>query len=298
MSHIGDLLTPVDLTPASQDYYRGVLRLLLVLHHDYSDFLAENHFQLLRHIPTHCTQMRSLVVSACPTSVHDLPDPFTEGLKIDRIEDMKRQPMVRGDTDSILINANIYTAVDETLKGSNDATHLDRIVTAIANPVVHPLGAGSSLACIDTTLLNALVLYLVKHAELHTPPTLTFSGSSTYAGLLMTLTEKLSPEGRYHLISAIANQLRYPSTHTHFFMYAFFHLFRAGQTDQVSVEIQQEITRVFTERIVVHRPHPWGLMVTLLELIKNRTYRFWDLAFVKDSLEVSLRLCDLLVTEY
>lgn len=32
--------------------------------------------------------------------------------------------------------------------------------------------------------------------------------------------------------------------------------------------IQEQITRVLLERLIVNRPHPWGLLITFIELIK------------------------------
>jgi hypothetical protein len=32
---------------------------------------------------------------------------------------------------------------------------------------------------------------------------------------------------------------------------------------------------VLVERLIVHRPHPWGLLITFIELIKNPRYNFW-----------------------
>ena len=40
------------------------------------------------------------------------------------------------------------------------------------------------------------------------------------------------------------------------------------------------------ERLVVNRPHPWGLLVTFIELIKNPTYKFWTHEFVHCAPEV------------
>ena len=43
--------------------------------------------------------------------------------------------------------------------------------------------------------------------------------------------------------------------------------------------VQEQITRVLLERLIVNRPHPWGLLVTFIELIKNPRYNFWSHAF-------------------
>lgn len=272
----------------AKDYYRGFLKLLLVLHHDFPDFLAENHFRILRHIPAHCTQMRSLVVSACPTTVHDLPDPFTDGLKVDRVEDMKRSPRVRAAVEEILARDGILSMINDILDGTASNEQLGELMDAIKKDTGDSDIANNTET--EGTLLNAIALHIVQHAESASRPprSLAFSSSSPHARFMDDLVDKLEPEGRYQFISALANQLRYPSTHTHFFMYALLHLFRAGQTSDAALAIQQEITRVFVERIVVHRPHPWGLMVTIIELLKNRNYRFWDLPFVKATPDVSL----------
>ena len=50
--------------------------------------------------------------------------------------------------------------------------------------------------------------------------------------------------------------------------------------------LQEQITRVLLERLVVNRPHPWGLLVTFIELIKNPAYKFWQHDFVHCAPEV------------
>jgi CCR4-NOT transcription complex subunit 1 len=34
------------------------------------------------------------------------------------------------------------------------------------------------------------------------------------------------------------------------------------------------------------RPHPWGLLVTVLELVKNNSYNIWELGWMKAAPEV------------
>ncbi len=69
---------------------------------------------------------------------------------------------------------------------------------------------------------------------------------------------------RYTFLNAIANQLRYPNSHTHYFSCVLLYLFETcGEV------VQEQITRVLLERLIVHRPHPWGLLITFIELIKN-----------------------------
>ena len=40
------------------------------------------------------------------------------------------------------------------------------------------------------------------------------------------------------------------------------------------------------ERLIVHRPHPWGLLITFIELIKNPRYNFWSKPFTRCAPEI------------
>lgn len=88
--------------------------------------------------------------------------------------------------------------------------------------------------------------------------------------------------GRYLFLNAIANQLRYPNSYTHYFSCTLLYLF--AETNNES--IQEQITRVLLERLIVNRPHPWGLLVTFIELIKNPSFKFWNHQFVRCAPEI------------
>ena len=60
---------------------QGTLRVLLVLLHDFPEFLCEYHFELCNMVPPSCIQMRNLILSAFPRNMR-LPDPFTPNLKV------------------------------------------------------------------------------------------------------------------------------------------------------------------------------------------------------------------------
>ena len=55
----------------------------------------------------------------------------------------------------------------------------------------------------------------------------------------------------------------------------------------VMVTLSSAVTgRVLLERLIVNRPHPWGLLVTFIELIKNPVYNFWNHEFVHCAPEI------------
>jgi CCR4-NOT transcription complex subunit 1 len=289
LSYVGELLKPANTSPVTMDLYRGVLRILLVLHHDFPEFVAENHFRLCNVIPAHCTQLRNLVLSAYPSSFQDLPDPFTAGLKVDRLEEIRKPPRISGDYLIVLQQTHLKIMLDNIFRSATVAdTVVRQLVEAITTPDSKETGVLMEPLKVDVALLNAVVLYIGQQAVAAVThkggPT--FANNSPQAHLLVKLAREFSPEARYYFLSAIANQLRYPNSHTHYFSYAILHLFGADHNDQQESDIRQQITRVLLERLNVHRPHPWGLIITLLELLKNPNYMFWELPFIKAAPEV------------
>ena len=281
-AYVSDMLKPPTALSFAKDLYRGALRILLILHHDFPEFLAENHYRLCNAIPSHCTQLRNLVLSALPSSFAEVPDPFTAGLKIDRLEEIRRPPHIGGDTLAPLARAHIKGVLDDIIGSSNVSEETVQLVATACGPLERNTDS------IDTKLLHAIVLYLgqsaIDAANRKGGPA--FDDSSPQATFMTKLAKELHPEARYHFLSSITNQLRYPNSHTHYFSYALLHIFGNDLADQQESDVRQQITRVLLERLIVHRPHPWGLIVTLLELLKNPAYMFWDLPFIKAAPEV------------
>lgn len=280
-SYISDMLKPPMAVSLAKELYRGALRILLILHHDFPEFLAENHYRLCNAIPAHCTQLRNLVLSAFPSSFVEVPDPFMAGLKVDRLEEIRRPPRIGGNTVAPLVRARIKDVLDSIIRGASTSDESVQVVADACGP--------SRSATVDSQLLHAIVLYIgesaIDAAGQKGGPS--FDNTSPQATFMTKLAKELHPEARYHFLSSITNQLRYPNSHTHYFSYALLHLFGNDLADQQESDVRQQITRVLLERLIVHRPHPWGLIITLLELLKNPAYMFWDLPFIKAAPEVS-----------
>ena len=90
----------------------------------------------------------------------------------------------------------------------------------------------------DVAVLNALVLYVGTHAiatlqtkssQLSSPIT-----HSAPMDIFQHLTLHLFPEGRYLFLNAIANQLRYPNNHTHYFSCVLLYLFAEANQEAVA----------------------------------------------------------------
>jgi len=282
LSYVSKSFQPATLSAWTLDIYRGLLRILLILHHDFPEFLAENHFQLCNAVPPHCTQLHNLILSAYPSSFPELPNPFVIGLKVDRLEETRKAPRIAGDFASPLVSAEVKDIVDASLRSANIPT--ETILRLADSAYVH----NDNGVSVDSTLLHSLVIYIGQSATAASSQRggQPFVSDSPQALLLTRLAKEMQPDALYFLLCAMTNQLRYPNSHTQYFSYALLHLF-GTESAQESLDMRQQITRVLLERLHVVKPHPWGLVVTMLELFKNPDYSFWQLPFVKHSPAVS-----------
>jgi CCR4-NOT transcription complex subunit 1 len=94
------------------------------------------------------------------------------------------------------------------------------------------------------------------------------------------------PLGQHHLLVSIGLHLRYPNAHTHWFSSLLLHLFVEVRDDR----FREVMTKTLLERFIVHRPHPWGALVTFIELLRNPKYEFWSKEFVRVAPEVTMLL--------
>mmetsp|Transcript_27171 Transcript_27171/g.35430 ORF Transcript_27171/g.35430 Transcript_27171/m.35430 type:complete len:511 (-) Transcript_27171:178-1710(-) len=264
-------LKKVELSPPIKKFYEGCLRMLLYLLHDFPAFLAAYHLSLCNVIPENCVQLRNLILSAVPKGVQ-LPDPFTPNLKIDLLPEVSKAPIVLSNFVGPL--EGMRTELDAYLKDRQRISFLSGLLPRLCRD-----GAGD----LDVAKVNSLVLYVGMQAiarmqNSQLSQTLAHTPEMEILQKLMDFDEK----GRYTCLNAIANQLRYPSTHTHYFSCVMLYLFSEAK----NVGVKEQVTRVLLERLILHRPHPWGLLITFMELIKNQKYMFWSHPFTRCAHEI------------
>uniref|UniRef100_A0A8D9AYG7 CCR4-NOT transcription complex subunit 1 n=1 Tax=Cacopsylla melanoneura TaxID=428564 RepID=A0A8D9AYG7_9HEMI len=276
---LAPFLRNVELSKPNLTFYKGVLRVLLVLLHDFPEFLCDYHYQFCDVIPANCIQMRNLILSAFPGNMR-LPDPFTPNLKVDTLADINQAPRMHADFASLIQPASFKKDLDAYLKTRSPVTFLAEVRAAVQ--VSHEPGSRY-----NTELMNAIVLYVGTQAIISirakaVSPNNKTIAHSAHMDIFLNFAVDLDTEGRYLFLNAIANQLRYPNSHTHYFSCLLLYLFAEANTEA----IQEQITRVLLERLIVNRPHPWGLLITFIELIKNPVYKFWDHEFVHCAPEI------------
>ncbi|XP_015223983.1 CCR4-NOT transcription complex subunit 1 isoform X9 [Lepisosteus oculatus] len=276
--YLAPFLRNVELNKPMQILYKGTLRVLLVLLHDFPEFLCDYHYGFCDVIPPNCIQLRNLILSAFPRNMR-LPDPFTPNLKVDMLSEINIAPRILTNFTGVM-PSQFKKDLDSYLKTRSPVTFLSELRSNLQ--VSNEPGNRYNIQ-----LINALVLYVGTQAIAHihnkgSTPSMSTITHSAHMDIFQNLAVDLDTEGRYLFLNAIANQLRYPNSHTHYFSCTMLYLFAEANTEA----IQEQITRVLLERLIVNRPHPWGLLITFIELIKNPAFKFWNHDFVHCAPEI------------
>lgn len=268
-------LKSAQLNESIRRLYKGTLRVLLVLLHDFPEFLCDFHLSFCDAIPSTCVQLRNLILSAFPRSMR-LPDPFTPNLKVDLLPEITQSPRILTDYIGVLTERGIRLRLDSYISSKQPPELPTLLPTAVVTP--NPNGSG---VVTNAPLLTSIVVYVGNQAIVQLQSKIPLQNSPAM-DIFKQLVVALDAEGRYHLFNAMANQLRYPNSHTHYFSCVLLVLFADAENEF----IQEQITRVLLERLIVHRPHPWGLLITFIELIKNSRYEFWKRGFTRCAPEI------------
>jgi len=194
---------------------------------------------------------------------------------------------------AILESLKIRAPLDSYLQSQSPDDFPQKLVERIKilpmqNGVQNGVGSKEKRPNYNVDLLNALVLYVGMQAidaahKNEETGVLIFDAKSPHVKLFSSLNAEFDIEGRYHFLSAIANQLRYPNSHTYYFSCVVLELF---SQEDAPPNTYEQITRVLLERIVCNRPHPWGLLITFTSLLKQDRYKFWTMPFVKKAPEI------------
>lgn len=281
---LSPFLKDSELRTASRDLYRGTLRLLLVLLHDFPEFLSEYYFTLCDIIPPRCIQLRNIILSAFPSSVI-LPDPHLRNVDFEAIPEMGPIPPILSDFASGLKSGDLRSNLDQYLLNRGNPAFLTSLQDRLRLPVVPDMATETY----NLSLVNSLVMYIgvssVAQAKARSGSSL-FVASDPGVVALQYLATSLDVEGQHHLLSSMILHLRYPNAHTHWFSSLLLHLF----LEVKDARFREVMTKVLLERFIALRPHPWGALVTFIELLRNSKYEFWSMDFVRIAPEVTLLL--------
>lgn len=266
--------------------YKGALRVFLGISNDMPEFLIENHLELMNNLPPTYFQLKNVILSAIPKKMM-LPNPYDPTLSLEDIAACKEPPKVFYDL--IAEFSTLKKPVDNYLRIPSNSLLKTIISNTYRNEYELKNGIGYDYLSVDNNIVRAIVVHVgieVGSEYQRMSSSAVFNTKSAYYTLLFNLIHDGTVELQYQVIEAMVEQLRYPNVHTYWFIFALRNMFVSEEWGDQLLEVQEIILRNLLERIIVNRPHTWGISVIFTQLITSKEINLLDLPFVKNLPEV------------
>lgn len=182
---------------SSKQLYRATQRILLLLLHDFSEYLSEYSGGLIDVIPSSCTQLRNLILSAYPrnAATSTLPDPFLPTIDIELMPQCQTNPTISSDYMSVIVNNGLKDLAEKFIGGGEEDAVFGQIVEKIT---LDSAGNDSEEWQYSIPAINSLVLFIGVDAITRSQAdsgSVNFDSGCANVKLIITLVNKLDPEG-------------------------------------------------------------------------------------------------------
>lgn len=272
LRNVSEHLKVTDMPDVAKEYVRAATKFMIVLQHDFPDFLAANHVQLCAHLPPHATQIRNIILSATPRG--DLNDASLAHYDV---------------AETYLRESGLLDLVDQLLQQGPSEDAIAHLTHAMNRNDARSTIFANVPITTNTALVSAVVLYIGTSAVKRAKQEELFNPRSADAATLSLLAHELSPESRYFFLASIVDELRYAGPHSSYYSKLLFELWGQDVNDPEELDIRQQMTRILFERFTGFWPQPWALVFVTLELLRSEKYMFFDQPFIKADRDIRER---------
>ncbi|OHT12509.1 hypothetical protein TRFO_17537 [Tritrichomonas foetus] len=248
--------------------YKSLLRFVLVLIHDFPDFLVAIVPELVTLLPTSFTQLRNILLSATSYGIKTVT--ITSALKsLDKVPGIDEFISIPVPQKHLIEKLQFANAIKSEIAFTELASQLEKRASN---------GAIASFVVFVTNVL----LPQSSASQILSPQ---FSSIHVYF-IVTELIKKLGPEAIVVLVNVIIDQLRYPCKTTLFFFKTALTLLRTEIKQQIPVSLEEIIIKTVMERAVTPPPHPWGLRLLIRELVTSKDFVLLERPYVSKSEDI------------
>lgn len=267
--------------------YKGTLRFMLLIANDCPEYYIDNHYVLMNELPPNFNQIRNIICSAIPLDKF-FPQPMNQQIAIDFIpESCEYNPVSVVSPSQDL--GTLKKPVDSYLRIPSSS-----LLRNINNQI---LDAKNNDSIVDFKFINCITSHIVMQAGdelVTTSKQAILNLQSSYFNLISNLITSNIKENKdiaYTILQSLVNHLRFPNTQTFFVWYLLTTMFDVDLQDKAVSKklnwdeeklglVQEMIIRALLERLAIHKPHPWGCVVTFMTILRNNDIQ--NLPFMKE----------------
>lgn len=240
----------------SKIFLDHVYKFIFLLCKSFPDFISSYYFLILQSLPSGSSfiQLKNLILSCCPSDI-ELPNALTEEIK--EIFSGNRLTTILFNKDSLFAEPAWKKYIDTFVENKNEQ---------IVDELIKKLNGSKKEKNNRFSIINSIVVYW-SQSVLKTIYERKSNSNCYILDFYKKMMLNFDSENRDHLINSILNELRYPSIQTNYFAYVIIFICLDIQNEV----IEEHIIKNLLERLVF-KPHPWGLLLTFVNLMKNTKF--------------------------
>jgi len=260
----------LEVPEVAKEFYRATVKLVLIIQHDFPDYVASSSSQLAASVPPHCRQLRNVLLTCSPAE-----------LSLENTD-------VQESTLTYLGESGLLEILEQVLQNGPSEDAIAHLAHAISRTDVQETAFGNVPLSTNTRLIDEIVGFIGHRAvNRYHRESLQFSSSLPDYATISLLVHEVQPEARYFLLSSIVDRLGFPGPMTEYFTIVLFELFGRDASDLEEADIRQQIVRILLERVSGFWPQPPGFVRVVLDLIRDDKHMFFDQPFIKADRETA-----------
>lgn len=260
------------------NFYNSLLRFILVIAHDFQDFLSLFAPEFVSLIPPSFSQLHNIILSVAPSGTKFQPFNKKQVLKTPGIDEFKplAQPS-KGLIEKLHFNDILNF---KPSSNPNEPNPTDRYMNEFIDTL-------------ESSLSYAVISSFVVYATNVTMPTVTAAQimNQNFKLLplnivLIELIKRLKPNAQYLVFNAILDMVRYPCRSTLFYIHFVLLLFHDPPSDSNEIKSDELMFRVFLERATPVPPHPWGFRILVSQILIDNQAKLLEKPFIKGNQQI------------
>ena len=258
------------MPPTFQVVYKACLRFLLILSHDFPDFISNVSRLVVIHLPFNFIHLRNILLTV-PLKNMNVISPLKIDLSIDQIKEIHQ--IFYPDADALRYLPETVRNILHSRLHSNPETYSftnDDIITFVSSI------ESSTEICSHFVASLFEITFSPKHGNI---PKVQFSSLPVFL-LFKHIIQNIKRSLCIALIQCVADQLKFPSRNTHFFAKLIIEIFSLNLKTDEQYHINELILSVLLKR-AEYTPRPWGLQIVILELAYNKSLKLFEFHFTK-----------------
>lgn len=251
--------------------YKSLLRFILVLDHDFPDFLVSFAPEFVSIVPSSFVQLHNIILHGTPSTLQITPFNPKHILKTPGIEEFLKMPQP---SKNLVEKFKFDEVIKSTSKSkSNNNGYFEQFKKELENKSSYMLMSAFVVYATNSLLPD------ISAQQIMNP---NFEALQLNQ-IICDIARSLRPDAAMLFLNAVVDMVRYPCRSTLFFMRTSLVILRTPAAKDGAIQCDELLVRIILERASTHPPYPWGFKILVKMMLSDSQLSIFEKPYIKGS---------------